>query len=98
MLLELIAQRGKQVLARLGIEQLDGARENIDILVRLTRLTAAALVHLDDEHGGMYRLDSAHALDDARAAHVGAHFNALADHARQLLVDILDVIDFQLFH
>ena len=62
MLLELIAQRGKQVLARLGIEQLDGARENIDILVRLTRLTAAALVHFDDEHGGMYRLDGTHAL------------------------------------
>ena len=98
MLLELIAQRGEQMLARLGIEQLNGTGEDIDVLVRLARLTAAALIDLDDKHCGMHRLDGAHALDDARTTHVGAHLDALANHARQLLMDIIDVINFQLFH
>ena len=45
MLLELIAERGKDVLAALGVEQLDLAGEDIDILVGLTRLAATALVN-----------------------------------------------------
>ena len=48
MLLELIAERGKDVLAALGVEQLDLAGEDIDILVGLARLAATALVNLDD--------------------------------------------------
>ena len=51
MLLELIAERGKDMLAALGVEQLDLAGEDIDVLVGLTRLAAATLVNLDNEDG-----------------------------------------------
>ena len=57
MLLELIAERGKDMLAALGVEQLDLTGEDIDIRVGLTRLAAAALVNLDDEDGGVDALD-----------------------------------------
>ena len=59
MLLELIAERGKDMLAALGVEQLDLTGEDIDILVGLTRLTATALVDLDNEDGGVDALDGA---------------------------------------
>ena len=98
MLLELIAERGKNVLTALGVEQLDLPGEDIDILVGLTRLAAATLVNLDDKDGGVDALDGAHALDDAGAAHVGLHLDAIAHHIGQLLVDVVDVIDFHLFH
>ena len=52
MLLELIAERGKNVLTALGVEQLDLPGEDIDILVGLTRLAAATFVNLDDKDGG----------------------------------------------
>ena len=55
MLLELIAERGKDMLAALGVEQLDLAGEDIDVLVGLTRLAAATLVNLDDKDGGVVR-------------------------------------------
>ena len=51
MLLELIAERGKDMLAALGVEQLDLTGEHIDILVGLTRLAATTLVNLDNEDG-----------------------------------------------
>lgn len=86
------------MLAALGVEQLDLAGENINILVGLTRLAATALVDLDDKDCRMDALDGAHALDDAGAAHVGLHLNAIAHHIGQLLVDVVDVIDFHLFH
>jgi len=59
MLLELIAERGKDMLAALGVEQLDLAGEDIDVLVGLTRLAAATLVNLDDKDGGVDALDGA---------------------------------------
>ena len=64
MLLELIAERGKDMLAALRVEQLDLTGEHIDILVGLTRLAAATLVDLDNEDGRVDALDGAHALDD----------------------------------
>ena len=45
-LLELIAERGKDMLAALGVKQFDLPGEDIDILVGLTRLAAAALADL----------------------------------------------------
>ena len=98
MLLELIAERGKDMLAALGVEQLDRTGEDIDILVGLPRISAAALVNLDDKDGGVDALDGAHALDNAGAAHVGLNLDAIAHHIGQLLVDVVDVIDFHLFH
>ena len=50
------------------------------------------------EHGGVDVLDNAHALDDARAAHVGLDLDAVANHLGQLFLDLRDVIDFELFH
>ena len=61
-------------------------------------LRAAALIDLDDEDRGVDRLDGSHALDHAGTAHVRLDLDALADHVGQLCVDVLDVIDFQLFH
>ena len=98
MLLELIAERGKDVLAALGVEQLDLTGEDIDVLVGLTRLAAATLVNLDNEDGRVDALDGAHALDDAGTAHVGLNLDAIAHHIGQLLVDVVDVIDFHLLH
>ena len=86
------------MLAGLGVEQLDGAGQNVDVLIRLAGLAAAALIDLDDEDGRMHVLDDAQALDDAGAAHVGLDLHAVADHPRQLLLDLRDVIDFHLFH
>ena len=37
-------------------------------------------------------------LDNAGAAHVGLNLDAIAHHIGQLLVDVVDVIDFHLFH
>lgn len=59
MLLELIAERGKDMLAALGVEQLDLTGEHIDILVGLTRLAATTLVNLDNEDGRVDALDGA---------------------------------------
>ena len=86
------------MLAALGVEQFDLTGKDIDILVGLTRFAAAALVDLDDKDGGVNALDGAHALDDAGTAHVGLNLDAIAHHIGQLLVDVVDVIDFHLFH
>ena len=86
------------MLATLGVEQFDLAGKNIDILVGLTRFAAATLVNLDDKDGGVDALDGAHALDDTGTAHVGLNLDAIAHHIGQLLVDVVDVIDFHLFH
>ena len=41
MLLELVAERGKDMFAALGVEQFDLAGKDIDVLVGLTRFAAA---------------------------------------------------------
>ena len=69
MLLELIAERSKDVLTALGVEQLDLTGKDVDVLVGLTRLAAAAFVNLDDKDSRVDALDGAHALDDAGATH-----------------------------
>ena len=98
MLLELVAERSKDVLAALGVEQFNLTGKDVDVLVGLTRLAAAALVNLDDKDSRVDALDGTHALDNAGTAHVGLHLDAIAQHIGQLLVDVVDVIDFHLFH
>ena len=97
-LIELVAERREDVLAGLGVEQLDRAGEHVDVLVALAGGAAAALGDLHDEDGGMDGLDGTHAFNHARAAHVGLDLNPIADHLSQLLVDLLDVVDCELFH
>ena len=57
---------------------------------------AAAVIVALAELWGIDRTDPA--LDDAGTAHVGLHLDAIAHHIGQLLVDVVDVIDFHLFH
>ena len=91
----LFGQLRKQRLLAFGVRELDRARQDVDVLVRLTRLAAAFLDSFDDEEGIVSLGEDTLALDDLGTAHVRTHGKALADKFIKRIVNVVN--DFCLF-
>lgn len=87
----LLLKRGKERLLVLGIGELDRARQNIDVLIGLTRLTTAFLIGLDDEERFVRLREHALTLDDLGTAHIGTNAQTPTRKPNERLVNIVDI-------
>jgi hypothetical protein len=83
-----VHERCEQGLAVLG--QLHHAGEHVHVLVGLTGGAAALAIDFHDEQLRVNLGEHAFALDDLRAAHVGAHLQSLTDEIIQGIMNAVD--------